>query len=138
MSARDLFHDPVVRALQKDHWVITDDPLRIIAKGTNLLIDLGAEQVFVALKGQRKIAVEVKSFIEASSIHAFHAALGQYLNYRLALSQQSTKRTLYLAVPSDVYADFFQQPFIQDVLTQFKVKLIVINIDTEVIEQWKN
>ncbi|WP_449418128.1 element excision factor XisH family protein [Phormidium nigroviride] len=29
MSARDVFHESVISALQKDNWVITHDPLRL-------------------------------------------------------------------------------------------------------------
>lgn len=29
MSARDLFHNAVVHALQKDGWTITNDPLTV-------------------------------------------------------------------------------------------------------------
>jgi len=29
MAAKDLFHEAVRRALEKEQWVITDDPLKI-------------------------------------------------------------------------------------------------------------
>jgi XisH protein len=47
----------------------------------------------------RKIAVEVKSFIEQSTVHAFHTALGQYLDYLVALEEVEPERILYMAVP---------------------------------------
>ncbi|MFN6535028.1 MAG: element excision factor XisH family protein [Nostoc sp. EkiNYC01] len=50
MSVRDAFHDAVRRALQKDGWTITDDPLRIQVEEVELLIDLGAEQLLAAEK----------------------------------------------------------------------------------------
>ncbi len=58
------------------------------------------------------------------------------MNYRLALSKQEPERVLYLAVPADTYDTFFIQPFIQDVIQQYQVKLIVFKPDQEVIAQW--
>ncbi len=69
MSAKDKFHDVVKTALQKDGWVITDDPLRVpIDRITNMYIDLAAEKLIVADREGDKIAVEVKSFLGASNL----------------------------------------------------------------------
>ncbi len=43
MSARDLFHEAVKRGLQKEQWLITDDPLEIKLEEVLLKIDLGAK-----------------------------------------------------------------------------------------------
>ncbi len=48
-------------------------------------VDLGAERLLAAQKQGQQIAVEVKSFVGASEVTEFHLALGQTLNYRLAL-----------------------------------------------------
>ncbi|MCC5667754.1 XisH family protein [Nostoc sp. CHAB 5784] len=32
MSARDLFHEAVKNALQKENWIVTNDPLRACLK----------------------------------------------------------------------------------------------------------
>ncbi|MGB3560035.1 MAG: element excision factor XisH family protein [Geitlerinemataceae cyanobacterium] len=40
MAAKDLFHSAVKTALQKEDWVITDDPLRLEVGGTKFEIDL--------------------------------------------------------------------------------------------------
>jgi hypothetical protein len=45
MSAKDVFHNAVKNALQKEGWIITDDPLFIRFGGINIYIDLGAEKV---------------------------------------------------------------------------------------------
>ncbi len=42
----------------------------------------------------------------------------------------------YLAIPLDTYETFFQLPFTQFALSQYKVKLIIYNLDTEEINQW--
>ncbi len=99
MPAKDIFHDDVRIGLEKEGWVITDDPLRIRSGRVDMQIDLGAEKIIGAEKGEEKIAVEIKSFISSSNISEFHTALGQFLNYRLALKDQQPNRFLYLAVP---------------------------------------
>ncbi|MFM6203361.1 MAG: element excision factor XisH family protein [Dolichospermum sp.] len=56
----------------------------------------------------------------------------------MALQQQEPERTLYLAVPITVYNEFFILPFIQSVVKQNKLCLVVYNIEQEVISEWKN
>jgi len=48
MAAKDIYHDVCVRALVKDGWTITHDPLAVAVEGTNLLVDLGAERIVTA------------------------------------------------------------------------------------------
>ena len=85
MAAKDFFHEAVKKAPIEDNWIITADPLTINIEGVKLEIDLAAEKVIAAQKEEQKIAVEIKSFLKTSAITDFHAALGQFLNYRLAL-----------------------------------------------------
>jgi hypothetical protein len=63
-------------------------------------------------------------------------ALGQFINYRTALRAEEPSRNLYLAVPLVTYNDFFNLPFIQTVVNENKLKLIIYNVETEEIEQW--
>ena len=102
MSARDLFHQIVKNALQKEHWQITHDPYALQTDNFDLAIDLGAEKVIAAEQGELKIAVEIKSFLGASKISEFYGALGQFLTYRLALQKIERDRILYLAVPENL------------------------------------
>jgi glucose-6-phosphate 1-dehydrogenase len=102
----------------------------------NFRIDLAAEQMLIAEKENERIAVEIKSFIQQSPLHAFHEAMGQYDNYIYALEDYDPTRILYLAVPFDVYGDFFQKPFIQKVLHRKKVKLIIYEPISENITTW--
>ena len=138
MSARDLFHDAVRNALEKEGWTITHDPYPLSVDDINMAVDLGAEKLIAAIKDKQKIAVEIKSFVGASNITEFHTALGQFLNYQTALDDQEPDRVLYLAVPSDTYKDFFTRPFIQTVLQRHQVKLIIYRPQTEVIVTWIN
>ena len=138
MAAKDLFHEAVKKALLKDNWIITADPLKIKIEGVKLEIDLAAEKVIAAQKEEQKIAVEIKSFLNTSAITDFHAALGQFLNYRLALQMSESDRTLYLAVPLDTFESFFQEKFTQEAVKFYQVKLIVYDPIQEVVIQWKN
>jgi hypothetical protein len=92
---------------------ITDDPLRLEVGGTKFEIDLGAQQLLAAERDQEKIAVEIKPFLSDSPLTDYHAALGQFLNYRLALEISNPTRILYLAVPVVAYETFFKREFAQ-------------------------
>lgn len=135
--AKDLFHQSVKTALIKDGWIITSDPLIIRIDRIKLEIDLAAEKVFAAEKDGQKIAVEVKSFINPSTINDFHAALGQFLNYRTALQMTEPSRTLYLAVPTDIFNTFFQERFTQVVIKQYDLKTLAYDPNLEEIVEWK-
>ena len=103
MAAKDLFHEAVRRGLEKDQWTITDDPLELEWEEVKVKIDLAAERLIAAERGEEKIAVEIKSFIGTSAISDFHTALGQFLNYRIMLEVNEPDRLLYLAVPVEAY-----------------------------------
>jgi hypothetical protein len=137
MPAKDIYHDTVKNALIKDGWKITNDPLFIQSGGVDMYVDLGAEQIIAAEKKEGKIAVEIKSFIQNSFISEFHLAIGQYINYRLALKNEEPERTLYLAVSSDIDQDSFVIPFIQAALKTNQIKYIVYDIEREVITKWQ-
>ncbi|HLP91412.1 MAG TPA: XisH family protein [Nostocaceae cyanobacterium] len=136
MSARDLFHQAVRIALEKEGWLITDDPLEIELDDITLKINLGAERLIAAEKAGEKIAVEIKSFASTSAVSEFHTALGQFLNYQIALEENESDRTLYLAVPIEPYRDFFQTRLAKIAIQRHKIKLITYNPFTEVIVQW--
>lgn len=138
MSAKDKFHEAVKNALIKDGWTITDDPLYLkISERIDIYIDLGAEKLLSAEKEGEKIAVEIKSFIGKSTIFEFHAALGQFLNYKLALRKNEAERILFLAVPLRVYNEFFTIDFIKESINLYEVKILIYDIENEVIAEWK-
>ncbi|MGB6296057.1 MAG: XisH family protein [Rivularia sp. (in: cyanobacteria)] len=136
--AKDVFHYAVRRGLEKEDWLITDDPLRIQAGGADMEIDLGAEKIIAAERGEEKIAVEIKSFIGSSNISEFHTAVGQFLNYQVALEQRQPERILYLAVPIGVHRKFFMLPFVQTIIKRFQITLMIYDPVAEVILEWKN
>lgn len=108
MPAKDLLHDCVKNALIKDGWKITDDPFRLKYKGRKLYVDLGAERILAAEKGNDKIAVEIKSFVGASEINDLENALGQFIFYRAILAETEPDRDLFLAVPDEVFKTLFE------------------------------
>jgi len=136
--AKDIFHDIVKKALIKEDWVVTDDPLRLKVGVITFQVDLGAEKVIGAEKAGQKIAVEIKSFLNPSTITDFYNALGQFLSYRLALEKNESNRILYLAVPLDVYESFFQFDFTQSAIQAYQIFLIVYDPSQEIITQWIN
>jgi hypothetical protein len=138
MPAKDIFHDAVRKGLEKEGWVITEDPLEIEIGGVEMYIDLGADRILAAEKKGEKIAVEIKSFVGASNISQFHMAVGQCFNYQIALEAKEPDRVLYLAVPLGTYQSFFTLPFIQMVLQRSQLKIIVYDPANEVIATWIN
>jgi predicted RecB family endonuclease len=137
VAARDIFHDAVIKALEKEGWSITHDPMSIQVGGVEMYIDLGAEKLIAAEKEGQKIAVEIKSFVNVSAIYEFHLAIGQYRNYFLALSKEDSERVLYLAVPEDIYDRFFTLQFVQEALVYNEVNHIVYDVQEEAIVRWQ-
>ncbi|MEZ4607741.1 MAG: XisH family protein [Deinococcales bacterium] len=136
MPSHDLFHFSVKQALIKDGWTITDDPLSIPFGLTEVYIDLAAEKIIAASKDGQLIAVEIKSFLRPSVLTDFHAALGQFLNYRVALEQYDNRRELFLAIPADTHRIFFSQPIVQKILQRYQVNMLVYLSETEEIQEW--
>lgn len=136
MPARDIFHNQVKTALIKEHWTITHDPLMVQFGVTDVFIDIGAEKLIAAEKEGLYIAVEIKSFLGSSVITDFHLAIGQFLNYRVALEQQDPRRVLYLAVPIDAYSTLFVQSITQTIIQRYGIHIIVYDPEVEEVITW--
>jgi hypothetical protein len=134
--ARDFYHNHVRKALEKDNWLITDDPYEMTVDMVDYEIDLGAEPLVAAEKGGEKIAIEIKSFVGASNITEFHKAMGQFNDYYVALEEIEPERVLYLAVPEVIWTTFFQKGVIQKSLKRIGAKIIVYNPISETIVAW--
>ena len=117
---------------------ITHDPfyIRLDEGKTEFQVDLGAETLLAAEKAKRKIAVEIKTFRRASLLNEFHAVIGQFINYRLALSEYDAERILYLTLPASVFQTLFRYPFVSRSIAHQEVKLITYDIDKEMIATW--
>jgi hypothetical protein len=101
-----------------------------------MYVDLGAEQILGAERSGQKIAVEVKSFIGLSEMEDTEKALGQYLLYRSVLLRTEPERLLYLAVHEDIYNDIFDEPVGQLLIEDYQLKLMVFDLQEEVILKW--
>lgn len=136
MPAKDLNHDRLRNALVNDGWTITADPLYIPFGSRDMYIDLGADKLLTATKGEQKIAVELKSFVGSSTVHDMHLAIGQFFVYLMALKRKDPERVLFLAVNEEIYDDVFEEELGRALLDEYKVPLIVFDSDKEVILKW--
>ena len=136
MPARDLLHPAVRRALERDGWKITDDPLRLVVGRRSMYVDLGAEQLIATTRGSVCIAVEVKNFVGTSEVQDLEMALGQFMLYERVLRRDQPDRSLWLAVPSRVWSGLFREAIGELLLEDGGLRLLVIDEKQEVIERW--
>jgi XisH protein len=138
MPAKDIYHDTVKRALEKDGWTITKENLHLPWGGTRAFIDIIADEIFVAEKEGRKIAVEVKSFIGKSNLSEFEKAVGQFIIYRFAMRREDAERELFIAVGEKIYNQLFVHPDVIELIEAEDLKIIVFDEVKEVIVRWIN
>jgi hypothetical protein len=136
VPAKDIYHDTVKRALQKDGWIITHDPFPLQIGRKRLSADLGAERLINAEKGTQKIVVEVKSFVGRSDVKDLEQALGQYILYRQVLNEMRIDSSLYLAISQAIFNSVFTIELGQVLLKNQIIKLIVFDDKSEAIVQW--
>lgn len=136
MPAIDLIHRAVRNALIKDGWVITHDPFVIVYEEVTLFADMAAERALAIERGERKIVVEVKSFMGMSPIQDLKVMLGQYDLYRGFLEIVAPQRQLYLAISDSTYRSVFKQKAIQLIVHRYDLPLLVVNVGDEEVVEW--
>ena len=138
MAAKDIYHEPFVRALQKDAWLITHDPLSVPIDDTTLQVDIGAEQLVTAERAGERIAVEIKSFVGLSPVQDLKEAVGQFWLYELALQKVSEHhdRTLFLALREEMYQNVFVKGVGKLFMEAHDLRLITFDPNTEEIVRW--
>lgn len=136
MPAKDIYHNAVKNALIKDGWTITDDPYILNIGRRDLFVDIGAEKLLSAEKGEKKIAVEIKSFIGKSRVNDLENALGQYTLYGDIMRDIDPNRILYLAITKDVFDTLFQEAIGEILLRNQRFNLLIFEKKQEVIERW--
>lgn len=134
--AKDIIHETVKNALIKDGWTITHDPFTITFGIRRVYADLGANKFIAAEKRDRKIAVEIKSFVGISTMTDLERAVGQYGIYRSWLARIEPERLFYLALDSEAYLDLFQDVSGQVLLEDHHIKLIVVDLAREELTEW--
>jgi hypothetical protein len=136
MPPRDTFHPAVCQALIKDGWTITHDPLRLRWGQRDLYVDLGAERLLGAERGDQRIALEIKSFTSSSEMHDLEESLGQFTLYQEILAATEPDRILYLAVREETWDGVFAEPIGQLLLNNRRIRLMVFNERTEEVVRW--
>lgn len=136
MPAADVYHNVVKNALIKDGWTITHDPYTLTFGQRNVFVDLGAERLVAAEKGQEKIAVEIKSFLGASDVRDLEMAIGQYVFYRSLLARLEPERKLFLAVPYSVLVSTLDEPIARPVIDDLAIACLAFDPHQEVIIKW--
>ncbi len=140
MSRRDDFHYPVRRALEKDGWTITHDPLALYLCNIRLKADVGAVRYLAARRTDREIAVEIKDFSGDSLTNELQKMMGQMLLYQWALDEANPERKLFLAISAAVYDDHIrdQASLFSVIIERLNISLLVVDEQQEVILQWIN
>jgi hypothetical protein len=136
MTARDAIHDAVRNALEKDGWTITADPYTIEYEDVRLYADLAADRPLAAERADRKIVVEVKSFLGPSPVHDLELAIGQYHLYRSLLDLTAPERGLYLAIAEPVYVNFFSRAAVRVVINRLSIPLLVVDLEKQEVVKW--
>lgn len=141
MAAKDIYHEIVRIALQKEGWIITDDPYYIRADllglfDAKLQVDLGAEQILAAEKGKQKIAIEIKSLLGPSLIYDFHGLVGQHSNYQVCMEEQEKDRILFVAIPQNAYNYLSQQRLFHKIVAKHAINLIIFEPQQMLITEW--
>ncbi|MEG4534227.1 element excision factor XisH family protein [Microcoleus sp. D2_18a_D3] len=70
-------------------------------------------------------------------MNPYHEAIGQAWNYKVVLEESEPDRLLYLAIPEDIYEEFFTRRLARMSVTRMQLNLIVFNPAREAIVIWK-
>jgi len=127
MPSEDACQPQVEVALKKEGWVIVD---------TQVYISKGDFYVFIDIEAANEANqtfIEVKCFPTPAQ-GEFYNAVGQYVSYREVISTERPGHSLYLAIPEKVYDAFTDVH--RDILRANRVKLVIVNLDFEVVVRW--
>jgi len=135
MSARDRYHEEFKTALENEGWIVTDDPLIVQLGVIKVKIDLAAERLIIAERGDERIVIEIKTFGHLSFITDLQDAVGQYMCYQFMLDKTNSDRILYLGVPTKVYDRYEDEPILE-IFEALNISLILYDPETENIDKW--
>jgi len=136
MPAIDSCQPQVIRALEKDGWNVQQSPFHFADERRSIFVDV------LMIKGingarQQLLLTEIKCFSQMNSMtHDLYSAIGQYLIYRAMLQKTQNRIPLYLAMPHFTYEKIFDDAVMR-VVHETAINLLVVNLDTEEIVQWK-
>lgn len=130
MPKKDKYHDLVIRALQKDGWILIKEQVMLYVESRILKVDLHLQ------RQREEILVEVKSFDSGSPVIDITEAVGKYTVYHAILEDNQDNRPLYLAIPRTAYEGIFSERLGELLRSRHKLKLIVYDVLTETIIAW--
>ena len=133
--AFDVCHEQIVRALEKAGWTVEKQQAKLNTTQRQVFVDILAER---GLNGSRQqiMLVEIKCFPDRdSTTQELYVSIGQYLIYRAVIAELDLTIPLYLAVPDDAFRDIFDSTA-RRVLQESRIKMVVVNLETETITQW--
>jgi hypothetical protein len=133
MPAIDECQPQIVNALVKAGWSVSKKPFILrLNRQHRLHIDLEA-----ANQQGTILVIEVKCFSDAQfATTDLYLAIGQYIVYRSLLREKNIVANLFLAVPLSAYNDVFQRMGMSAVIDN-DVKMIVVDLEKEVIHTWR-
>src|SRR5260370_18473699 len=128
MQAGDAIYGRVKNALIKDGWTITHVPYTRILGDLRIHADFAAEKLLAAERAEKKIAVEVKSFLGPSPVRDLEVALGQYQVYLAVLEQLDPGRKLYLAIDDKTGNNVFKRPAFELIVSRYQLSIVVVDV----------
>jgi hypothetical protein len=132
MPAKDLYHDSVVAALQKDGWIVQEQ-YQLAFLNRLLYIDLRA----IRDQEQRVIFIEIKPFQNIQSpVAYFQSMIGQYTLYRSILDEVGITSPLFVAVPLIIYSTLLQEDFSRFIIRNFAIPLLIFDPGIQEIVEW--
>lgn len=135
MPRYDSCHDQVINALRKVGWSVARKQFRLYADDRQVFVDLRANRGWNGNQ-QQILLVEIKCFPDPDdTTQELYTAFGQYILYRAVISELNIPAELYLAVPSHIFKDVFD-PTALRATKDNRIQMVIINLETETIEQW--
>ncbi len=135
MPQFDTCHQQVVSALQNDGWLIDAEQVVISTEKRQGFVDVRAVREVNGTR-QQVMLVEVKCFPDRNSTtQELYVAIGQYIIYRAIMVESETVIPLYLAVPDEVFETVFDSS-VRWAVRDSQIKLVIVNLDREVIKEW--
>jgi len=137
MPQIDKCHWQFVRSLEKQDWFAAAKPFILrLDEDHWIYIDISASK-YQSGKQDAIMVVELKCFLEKDDETTdLYAGLGQYFVYRNLLRQFEIPHPLYLAVPTHAYYGVIQRMAVLPLIAENGIKMIIVDLEREEIEQW--
>jgi XisH protein len=136
MPAIDGCEPQVVRALEKQGWAVSQQPVFLRVMTATYFADFQAKRG-VNGNTQHLIIVEVKCFTnESTQQDELYRAIGQYLLYRSILKLKELVIPIYLAIPTVAFVTLFTQAEVKITVQDVGIKLIVVDLEKEEVAEW--